>query len=470
MDNHFFEKNLILLKGHVPGPLGFPDEMPENITVLNANSGKPTAQYEGILLHSKYDPVKEGADFCKNIQPGSRVCLYGFGLGYHLIPLLEKIGPNGSLLAIELNPDILFAAMRLKDHARLFKSSRFKLIFGTNEFEVSNAILREMQNISGAGSGALEVLFHSPSFKCLPSKFPALKNALEILLMERRFPAVFRDLEQANFRLNEEKNKKSPGINSLKNAHTGKPGIMASAGPSLDAALPFLMHLQSKFILTCVDTAFPALLQCGIHPEYVFSLDPQIESASYFAGYKKGPAKLIYASTANHNVLKNFPGGFYVVYKEGSRFSEKEESERKGTTQSGGSVACLGVDALIQLGCDPVFLIGQDCALIGNRCYSKHTLFNQKLFPRIAGNLQLDKLHKDKFFEKKAVKILNTNGNTALTNQAMYSYLRNLEEIASQHKKTQIYNLCSQGAAIEGVYSLSSISELKRWLSQQPKK
>ena len=141
------------------------------------------------------------------------------------------------------------------------------------------------------------------------------------------------------------------------------------------------------------------------------------------------------------------------------------QPKTKGVTKAGGSVACLGVDALIQFGCDPIFLIGQDCALTGKRYYSKHTHFNQKLFSMISGTSQLDKLHKDKFYEKKPVEVLNTYGMAGITDQVMYSYLRNLEEIASQRKKTQIYNLCSQGAAIEGVNSLNSISELKRWLS-----
>jgi hypothetical protein len=296
-------------------------------------------------------------------------------------------------------------------------------------------------------------------------RFSALKNALEILLIERRFPAMFRDLEQVNVSRNEEKVKKSPGINSLKNAHSGRPGLMVSAGPSLDTVLPYLKHLQDIFVLTCVDTAFPALVKNGIHPDYVFSLDPQYESAFHFTGYTNGSTKLVFTPTANHNVLKNFSGDCFVVYKEGPALSQHEEIEKKGITQAGGSVACLGVDALIQFGCDPIFLIGQDCALTGNRYYSKHSRFNQQLLSQISGSAQLNKLHQEKFQKKKTVKVKNTYGNEILTDQLMYSYLRNLEQISMQNKSARIYNLCSQGAAIDGIDSLYSISELKRWFS-----
>lgn len=59
LDNHFFEKNLVLLKDHVSWPAGIHNELSKKITVLNANSGKLTVQYKNILLHSKYDPKNE---------------------------------------------------------------------------------------------------------------------------------------------------------------------------------------------------------------------------------------------------------------------------------------------------------------------------------------------------------------------------------------------------------------------------
>ena len=275
LDNHLFEINLTSLKNHLSKSVDFKNRLSEKITTINSNSGHPTVQYEGNLLHSKYDPNKEGIDFAKNIKSGSRIFLYGFGLGYHLEPLLKKIGPDGFLLVVELNPDILTAAMKLKNQTQLFNHNRFKLIFGVDEFDTSNTISKEMQRISESDSDRLEILFHAPSFKCMPKNFPALKNALEILLLERRFPSIFRDLEQGNYSLNEEIIKASSGINSLINAHIGKPALMVSAGPSLDTVLPYLKHLQNNLILTCVDTAFPALLKNNISPKYVFTRDPQ---------------------------------------------------------------------------------------------------------------------------------------------------------------------------------------------------
>ena len=113
LDNLLFERNLALLKNNTLASVDFYGELSKKITLFHSKSGLPTAKYGNILLHSKYDPEKEGMDFAKNIKPGSRLCLYGFGLGYHLPPLLEKIGSTGFLLVIELNKDILTTALKL---------------------------------------------------------------------------------------------------------------------------------------------------------------------------------------------------------------------------------------------------------------------------------------------------------------------------------------------------------------------
>ena len=52
LDNHFFKKNLALLKDHISWPEAIDTELSEKITILDAKSGQPTAQHKNILLHS----------------------------------------------------------------------------------------------------------------------------------------------------------------------------------------------------------------------------------------------------------------------------------------------------------------------------------------------------------------------------------------------------------------------------------
>lgn len=467
LDNNFFEKNIQSLKACTSQSGNLPETLSEKVSVLSTSSGQPTLRFENTLLHSSYDPEKEAHQFAEKLKPGARVCLYGFGLGYHLHTILDKIGPDGHLLVIELNLDILKAALQLKDQAEVLQDHRFRLVYGNVEPEVSREIAYEMGRITEDHADSLEVLFHAPSFKCIPSGFPSLTNALEVLLLERRFPAIFGSLEEANYSLNQKIVTDSHGVNLLKNAHRGKPGILVSAGPSLDLVLPHLHRIKKEFVLACVDTAFPILVKSGIQPDYTFSLDPQLDSTAHFIDYPAGKTKLVFTPTSNHNVMKNFHGERYVVYKEGHSLAKDSESamQEKGTTQAGGSVACLGLDMLIHFGCDPVFLAGQDCAFSGRRYYSSHSLFNQKLQSRIARMESLEKLHREKAWEKKQVAVKCVQGNSLLTDQVMYSYLRTLEHIIKAHPDARVFNLYSHGAEIEQAEVLGSVNELKAFTS-----
>lgn len=439
-----------------------PEAFSSHIETLIASTGAPTLRHDKLLIHSSYDPVKEGLGFVKNIRPGSWVCLYGFGLGYHVESLLKKIGPEGRLLVIELNPDLLSAAIHLRDHTNVFSDPRLHLIFGREESSVSKEVSERMTNWDQSSSAPLEVLFHSPSFKCIPASFPSLTNALEVLLMERRFPAVLGNLESQNYSFNREMIQKSLGINALKGTHRGQPGVLVSAGPSLDDLLPYLSRFTSSAVIACVDTALPIMALKNIQPQYVFTLDPQEESFLHFRENLESPFKLIYTPTAHGKILSSFPGEKFVVFKEGHPLYEdqKHEMEEKGTTKAGGSVSCLGLDCLIQLGCNPIFLIGQDCAYSGRRTYSKHSIMNTQLLDRISKNVTLAKGHMEKSGLKKQIRVRGNFGAMVSTSQSMYSYKRTIEEIAQQHNETRIYNLNSHGAELENITTLSSVSEL----------
>ena len=442
-------------------PAALPDTTSERVAVLSTKTGDVTVRYDNLLIHSAYDPVKEGEQFAKDIGPGSFVCLYGFGLGYHVRALLEKIGPAGKLLVIELNPDLLAAAMILRDQTTLLLDRRLHLIFGREETSVSKEISEQMETWSEVSESPPEVLFHSPSFKCIPEGFPSLTNALEVMLMERRFPAVLGDLETQNYILNQEIIRQSPGINALSGTHHGQPGILVSAGPSLDDLLPHLQRIGDMAVIGCVDTALPILTRAGIRPHYVFTLDPQEESFRYFRENLDSAFKLIYTPSAHPKIMSHFQGEKFVVFKENHSLYKNEQAliNEKGSTKSGGSVSCLGLDSLIWLGCDPVFLTGQDCAYSGRRTYSRYSDRNLQLLDRIPHGTLVN-THSEQAGLSKQITIAGACGSKVVTSQAMFSYKRTLEQIAIQHPETTIYNLISHGAELENITHLGSVNEL----------
>ena len=167
----YYKKNMELIEKHSSDTRDLSEELPATIKVKTTPSGDNTVWLDNILIHSMYDPVKEGRAFAKKVKTGSQVCLYGFGLGYHIDPLLEKIGANGFLLAIELNPDLLLAAMMLRDHSKILCDERFHLVFGSNEEKVATEITVYMDMLQKACSGPLEVLLWCLFSSCFPVPF-----------------------------------------------------------------------------------------------------------------------------------------------------------------------------------------------------------------------------------------------------------------------------------------------------------
>jgi hypothetical protein len=360
----------------------------------------------------------------------------------------------------------LQSAIILRDQSLIFEDDRFHLVFGLDEEIVSMEITTHMKRMQIKESENLKVLFHMPSFKCIPSTFPKLANSLEVLLIERRFLAVLGNAEKKNYELNKEIVEQSNGINNLNSRHIGKPGLLISAGPSLDNILPYLKQIDKNFILACVDTALPILSREYIIPNYVFSLDPQEESFHHFQGHLDSPAKLIFTPTANTKVVHYYKGKKFVVFKSKLSLPEEEKFNinKKGSTQSGGSVSCLALDSLIKFGCNPIFLIGQDLSFPNNRIYSSFSNSNNHMMDELGNGSFLDQIHYTKSRKDKTISVETNNGSEVVTNQAMYSYLRAIEEIVEVNPQTKIYNLCSHGVKIHNTVSLGSASELAKFM------
>lgn len=89
----------------------------------------------------------------------------------------------------------------------------------------------------------------------------------------------FGRLWQVNFRLNV-----SRVTADIAELPTEAPDVLVMAGPSLDAAITTLDKNQK---IWCADTAWRALVERGIQPQVVFSVDAGFASQEHFAGLQR---------------------------------------------------------------------------------------------------------------------------------------------------------------------------------------
>lgn len=464
---NYFELNLVKLKEKFTHLLSLiENKISVDFKAITTRSGMITGRYKSLLLHSQFDPAKEGEQFARSagINSGDYVLLYGLGLGYHLKPILNLIGSSGKLLVIELNSEILSTAFSLINFTGILSNSNFGIVSGNNDKEVSENLnhifLKEWNK---QPKEKCKTLIHPPSFKCIPADFKKIQNTLEMQLIEERTRVTWSKLEKNNYLINRKYVANEKGIKELKGKYKGKPAFLISAGPSLSRALPFLNKLSSIFYLVAVDTSLPVLLKSLIKPHYFFSVDPQVGSFNHISNYLNENIPAVLSPTANPKTVQNYSGEKYFVIQRASEIDEIEIEkliQEKGESKGGGSVSCIALDVMVQMGFDPIVFVGQDCSFPGKRVYAENTIADETWIDLLDGKCTIEIISYDRIREKKEVIIENKFGESASSHQHLYIYLRYLEQIVATYNHVTFYNWLSMGAKIEGVKDIDSIKEV----------
>jgi hypothetical protein len=187
--------------------------------------------------------------------------------------------------------------------------------------------------------------------------------------------------------------------------------VIIGAGPTLIEALPFLKKLQDWALIISTDTALKVLMDYGVQPHLVYTLDSQKHSLNHFLHTcGKDTAReisLIADIVAYPRVIDSWPGPVWLSTT--ARYLEKNGSEYRETTpmadwiesktgplgdiQSGGSVATSCFDFARTAGCEPIIFAGQDLAYVGREIHARGTHHNAAWLARINRLSNLDQIN-----------------------------------------------------------------------------
>jgi hypothetical protein len=131
-----------------------------------------------------------------------------------------------------------------------------------------------------------------------------------------------------------------------------------------------------------------------------------------------------------------------------------------GDLQSGGSVATSVFDLMLNLGCDPIILIGQDLAYTGREIHSAGTHHNDDWLPKYTRFLNLDTINQ-RVIRKRSIKYVEAvGGGTVITDFVLDLYRHWFEDSAAKVAVTVI-NATEGGARIANTreQTLASVTE-----------
>jgi len=152
------------------------------------------------------------------------------------------------------------------------------------------------------------------------------------------------------------------------------PGILVSAGPSLNKNIKELKRAKGKAFIIAVDTAIKPLLSEGIIPDMFAVVDGR-KPLSLVEKEEAKEIPLLGTLSASSAVLE-YHTGMKFFYNEGYAVSDHillKQDMDFGSVETGGSVATTAFSLLYKIGLPCIILVGQDLAYTGDKSHADGT-------------------------------------------------------------------------------------------------
>lgn len=434
---------------HLVEVIEYPWEETIDVTVNKNGLAVPAVvlQDKKVFIHSKFDPVKEAERTVSGIDPSEfdLVLVFGFGFAYHIEVLLDKMSPQGVLVAVEKNPAMVAAASASRDMSRILNDPRLVILVDPGEDDFSRFL-------KGKSSKKVSFVNHRGSYQLDPQYYTSLNGIARSYLSTKEVNiatlAKFEKVWSSNIARNIVRFISSPGVDIFYGKFTGMPVVVVAAGPSLNASLDFIKKSADRAIIVAVDTAYRVLVHAGIEPHFCVAVDPQVINARYFEGAAETRTVLITDPTVHPSVFRLFPGRVAIT---GVAFDMMKWIEKiagvKGDISHGGSVSTNAYDFAVRSGASPVVLVGQDLAFTGGYAHARGSYLDEQV------HVRTDRVNTAEMFNRRQLTALprimvkGINGGEVHTNQKMTIFLSWFEK----RNDPTLINASIDGAFMPGV-------------------
>ena len=251
-------------------------------------------------------------------------------------------------------------------------------------------------------------------------------------------------------------------LSDLANKYSGQTALIAGAGPSLDDNIANIQANRNKFVIFAVNKSVRYLLQQGITPDFVVCLDA-LNMQKTLGGLEPHFARInAIADIRTHSVLMN--KGFNKIF---FNFSETDFFIKKIAKyndfmkfyESGGSASTLALAAAVRMGFSKIVLAGIDLAFKDNVIYT----YGETMQRVSQSEIIVDNV------KKNLIQVKSVNGGMVYTREDYEVFIHHFETMIKELKYSEIYNISSFGAAIEGVKNVSFENlQLQELLPGQP--
>ena len=425
------------------------------------------------------------------LKEGLLVFIYGI-ISIPLLRQLEvqKKENGGTIIVVEADPHL--AVFYYKKFPDLFQN--VWIVTSLNE-SLLDSILEQFQASQIIGYRILQI---SMSVKLCEHFYKEqeirIKNNLSARFSDLLTRMEFQELWIRNALLQIPLFSKAYPIKLLFNKGQGQTAIIVSTGPSLRESLPLLKKYQDRFFIAVADSAYHVLLEVGIKPHLIITLDAQAFTFRHFGGTSFGEKNnfpILYTDlVANNQITDRWKGpifmGMTAQYTNGQRivtpgcdFIETTFAGSNitdsflGDIQSGGSVATSLFDLLRQMNFDNIVLVGQDLAYTNREIHCSGTHHSKQWLSKNINRFESIENINEKVLKRRHIQYgTSIRGNNLPQDYILSTYKRWFED-SFKTIDTPVYNLTYDGSILEGTIAIHDLSmfhtqtfDIDYWLSE----
>ena len=399
-------------------------------------------------LNSRLDPDSVSNLYADRYEskPFYRYFIFGFSDGMAVRKILQKCDESNIVIICEPNPEILAKAVLEYDLEDLFLDSRVWICTSERWQELADVIAGVIESsyitlVEFCILPAYDILY--PEI-CKKFTNEVVEKIEWEILQKGTFEGFNRKISaNALFHLNNiitqrhclqmKKELQKMGVNRL-------PAIIISAGPSLDKNIKEVKKAEGKAFIFVVDAALRTVIQEGIRPDLVCTVDPKAPERFFETVDKQ---EFLWAASywSNPSPIKKYGRKVFYYDRLMSWWDEalnKELGEEIAAVQPGGSISIEAFQLARYFGFQTIILIGQDLAFTGGQSHTKG----------IEGVLG----DNDTYISRRyIVQVEGVDGNILETDYQMKYYKQWFEKaIQNECSELKVIDATEGGARIEG--------------------
>lgn len=293
--------------------------------------------------------------------------LDGFGLGYHFKILSQSLPRSvRDILVVEKSFEVFANALKIADWREALSDGRFEFFVGLELKDFAAEIQAYLlQNERLIYTDRTEHFYFEPALTLDGPYYVAFSEAFAqgIKALKSLYVTPGEDNYRAlaNIVRNARHLPKWPWIQDVPKIFQGWPVAIIGAGPSLAGELANLKKYRHKFGVIAADAALLPLLNFGIVPDAVVSVERVASMRHLFDGLPKDCAVPLFTLPSIHpEVLRRY-GGPIVFMKRRATFGDWLRPDLDQMIVPLG-VSSVAYSVAVCLGANEIFLFGQDLA------------------------------------------------------------------------------------------------------------